>query len=139
MKTNISTAVLKISDANVAKDTLGNILKIVPDAFQEFITELLLGVSSLPDVFPTKVTKEGTELAFLQLFFDEMAVSYTFETQISRFFDSQEAADIAIEKRSYYSGNRTQSDEYPIEAVITYIDSGQISLKEWLELSQQGE
>lgn len=139
MKTNISTAVLNISDANVAKDTLGNILKIVPDAFQEFITELLLGVSSIPDVFPTKVTKEGAELTFQKLFFDIMTVSYTFETQKSRFFVSQEAADIAIEKRNHYSGNCTQSDEYPIEAVITYTDYGQISLKEWLKLSQQGE
>lgn len=139
MKTNIATAVLGISDANVAKNVLGDILKIAPDAFGEFITELLLGIETMPDILPTKVTKEGAELTFQKLFFDTMTVLYTFETQKSRFFVSQEAADIAIEKRNHYSGNRTQSDEYPIEAVITYTDSGQISLKEWLKLSQQGE
>ena len=139
MKTNIATAVLNISDANVAKNTLGDILKITPDAFGEFITELLLGIETIPDAFPTKVTKDGVEFTFQKLFFDLMTVTYTFEAQTSKFFASQEDANVAIKKRNIYSGNRAQSDEYPIEAVITYTDSKQISLKEWLELAKQGE
>ena len=139
MKTNIATAVLGISDANVAKNVLGDILKITPDAFQEFVTELLLGISSIPDTFPEKVIKGGVEMTFQRIFFDEMNVSCTFEAQKSRFFESQEEADKAIEKRSWYSGNRTQSEEFPIEAIISYTDSKQISLKEWLELAKQGE
>ena len=139
MKTNIATAVLNISDANVAKNALGNILKIVPDAFQVFITELLLGIASIPDTLPTKVIKEGCELTLQKLFFDDMCISYTFEAQKSRFFDSQEDADRAVKKRNQYAGERTQSEEFPIEAVIQYTDSKQMSLKEWLELSKQGE
>lgn len=139
MKTNIATAVLNISDANVAKNALGDILKIVPDAFQEFITELLLGISSIPDTIPTKVTKEGIEFTFQKLFLDLMTVTYTFEAQKTRFFASQEDADIAIEKRSVHSGELQQSNNYPVEAVITYNDFKQMSLKEWLELAKQGE
>lgn len=138
MKSNIATAVLNISDANVAKNALGDILKIVPDAFQEFITELLLGISSIPDTIPTKVTKEGIEFTFQKLFLDLMTVTYTFEAQKTRFFASQEDADIAIEKRSVHSGAWKQSNNYPVEAVITYDDSKQMSLKEWLELAKQG-
>ena len=88
MKTNIATAVLGISDANVAKNVLGNILKITPDAFQEFVTELLLGISSIPDTFREKVIKEGVEMTFQRIFFDEMNVSCTFEAQKSKFFES---------------------------------------------------
>lgn len=138
MKTNIATAVLNISDANVAKNALGDILKIVPDAFQEFIAELLLGISSIPDTIPTKVTKEGIEFTFQKLFLDLMTVTYTFEAQKTKFFASQEDADIAIEKRSAHSGAWQQSNNYPVEAVITYDDSKQMSLKEWLELAKQG-
>lgn len=139
MKTNIATAVLNISDANVAKNVLGDILKITPAAFQEFVTELLLGITYIPDVFPMTVTKNEKVLTFQRLFYEEMSVSYTFESQEVRFFASQEDADRAIKKRNRYSGDRTKSEEYSIEATITYTDSSQINLKEWLELAKQGE
>lgn len=139
MKTSIATAVLNILDANVAKNVLGDILKIASDAFGEFITELLLGIETIPDTFPTKVTKNGEEFTYRELHLDLMTVTYTFEAKTSKFFASQEDADVAIKKRNIYSGCRTQSDEYPIEAVITYTDSKQISLKEWLKLAKEGE
>lgn len=139
MKTDLAPAILNISDANVAKNVLGDILKIAPDAFKEFVTELLLGISSIPDKIPTKVTKDGIELTFKKLFLDLMTVTYTFESQVTRFFDSQENADIAIEERSIHAGAWEQSKKYPVKAVITYDDHKQMSLKEWLELAKQGE
>lgn len=139
MKTNIATAVLNVSDSNVVKNAFESILKIAPDKFQEFVTELLLGSVFIPNVFPDKAIKNGVELTFQELLLGSMAVRYTFEVNMTRFFASQEKADIAIEKCDPYSGDRTQSDDYPIEAVITYTDYGVISLKEWLELSKQGE
>lgn len=139
MNANITSAILRISDDATAKRALNSVLNITPGSVNELIAELLLGTMEVPEEIPDTVIKDGVTLTFRTFSLDSCCVYYRFEKSHTRYFSSQEAVESAMKRRHPYSGERQQSEEYPIAAVITYDDSGDMSLRDWLDLAKQGE
>lgn len=139
MEKTIATAVLNIIDANVIKSAISKLIPITHDQFQFFLSELMLGVIEMPDEFPKKVTQHGKELEFMEIDLNTMSVKYTFHDTVDRYFKTQEEADKAIEKHNKYYGEHKQSEEYLFKATIAFIDRNDMYIKNWLELSKEGE
>lgn len=139
MNANIASAILRISDDATAKRALNSVLNIAPASVKELIAELLLGTMEIPEKIPSTVIKDGITFTLKSFHLDDCSVHYRFEASHTRYFNSQEAIEKALKNRHRYDGVQNQSEEYPLEAVITYDDSRYMSLHDWLSLAKQEE
>ena len=140
MKTNsIAAAVLNIASADSTKEALKRLVNMGSREFQDFVTEMILGVKNVPETLAREVIRDGVTLTLDSVRLDTIAVNYTFEDEEERFFETEYDAERGIERRNRWAGSGKQTETHPIAAKIKFTNSGGMTIYEWIELSKQGE